>query len=138
MVIVDGGIIDAAGNGIDGYTFRFSTGSALFGGNAPPQISSFTVNDAQTTPASQVDFSVQASDPEGQTLSYRFDPGDGTAPSAWSTQSTYAHSYDQEGHFRASVQVRDSAGGMVSTNAVVSVVNPVAGLRPTNSSPVVP
>lgn len=137
VIFVDGGVLDAAGNGIDGYSFRFSTGSALTGGNQPPEISAFIADDSQVSPGTSVTLNVTASDPEGQTLSYRFDAGDGSTPSAWLSSPTFVHTYAGEGHFRASVQVRDSAGGLVSTNMVVSVVSLIAGERPTNSSPVV-
>ena len=36
VLIVADGIKDAAGNGIEGYSFTFSTGNALGGGNAAP------------------------------------------------------------------------------------------------------
>ena len=38
LFFVAGGILDAAGNGIDGYSFRFSTGSALTGGQSTTSV----------------------------------------------------------------------------------------------------
>src|SRR5262245_5559390 len=49
VVIPAGGIKDAAGNGITGYSFTFSTGSVL-AGNAPPVVTDFSASSHPVTP----------------------------------------------------------------------------------------
>ncbi|MCG8460168.1 MAG: Ig-like domain-containing protein [Holophagales bacterium] len=55
-VVVEDGIRDAANNGIEGYSFTFSTGSNVAGGNASPEITSFDATPAPATPGQTVDF----------------------------------------------------------------------------------
>ena len=76
----------------------------------------------------------QQPDPEGQALSYRFDPGDGSEPTAWGSSNTFDYAYSDDGHYRASVQIRDAQGGLVSDGVTVTVVTPVVGPYPTHSS----
>ncbi len=107
VIVVDGGIKDAAGNGIEGYSFTFSTGSALGGGNASPDISQFDLSASPIEPGQSVTLSALASDPESDPVEYRFSPGDGTPSSPWSSTSQFTHQFTTEGHFGVKVQVRD-------------------------------
>ena len=128
--LVDGGIKDAAGNGMAGYSFTFSTGSSVGGGNAAPVIDSFSVSPSPTEPGSSVTLQASASDAEGESLEYRFGFGDGTPSTAWSASSSVSHSYQQAGHFEAKVQVRDlRADGSVSvvTDTRTVTVAPLPG-----------
>ena len=67
-MIPAGGIKDAAGNGIQAYTFTFSTGGSVGGGNTAPSITSLTANAAPVAPATTVIFATVANDPENDTL----------------------------------------------------------------------
>jgi len=137
--IVDNGIRDVAGNGIVGLQFNFSTG-ATANGNQPPVIQSLTVDASPTQPGAPVNFNVSANDPEGTaTLEYRINYGDGTPVSDWTVNATsYNHTYLQEGHYEAKIQVREvgNPAFLATEIFVVSVVEPVSGPQPTKSSPI--
>jgi len=133
VVIPAGGIKDAAGNGIEGYAFSFSTGAST-AGNAPPEITDFDASPQPVAPGQTVTFSAAADDGDGDPLEYRFDFGDGSAKTAWSGTAQTSTTYDTQGHFRASVQVRDTTGAISSATLGITVLTPAAGPRPTNSS----
>ncbi len=133
VVLPAGGIKDAAGNGIDGYSFTFSTGSSL-NGNAPPTITSFAVAHYPVPPSTSTMLSASATDGDGDSLEYRFDFGDGSAKTAWSSTSSVPITYDEIGHYRAAVQVRDPAGSIASESLTVTVLTAPAGTAPTRSS----
>ncbi len=128
------GIQDAVGNGMQAYSFRFSTGNAVSGGNRRPEISAFTVNTQPIAPQGIATFSATADDPDGDPLQYRFDFGDGTATD-WQGSDESAHQYLVEGHYTALVQVRDDAGSVATRSVSVSVVNPVTGQQGAASGP---
>jgi cytochrome c peroxidase len=135
VVLPAGGIKDVAGNGISGYSFSFSTGATL-AGNAPPAITAFTAAPYPVAPAASVTLTATASDPNGGTLEYRFDFGDGSAKTAWSTQRSVSTSYAASGHYRATVQVRDPSGSIASAAAMVTVLAASSGVAPTQSAQV--
>ncbi len=136
VVVPAGGIKDAAGNGITGYSFSFSTGASL-GGNAPPVVTSFTASSYPVAPGAPVTLTAGATDPNGDVLQYRFDLGDGSAKTAWSTTRAVSATYAAAGHYRAPVQVRDPSGSIASATLSVTVVAAPAGARPTSSSQLV-
>jgi cytochrome c peroxidase len=135
VVLPAGGIKDAAGNGMVGSSFTFSTGSTV-GGNQPPQVTSLTASAYPVAPGASVTLSATASDANGDALQYRFDFGDGTPRTDWSSTPSASHSYASPGHYRASVQVRDPAGAVGSSASTVTVLLAPAGPRPTHSSPI--
>ena len=132
VVLTDGGIRDVAGNGMVGYSFTFSTGSTV-GGNAPPTITSFTASPYPVTPGTPLTLTADAADPNGGLLEYRFDFGDGSAKTAWSTQRSVQVTYATAGHYRAAVQVRDAAGAVAGQSLSVTAIA-APGTRPTHSS----
>jgi len=140
VIVVDGGIKDAVGNGIEPYTFTFSTGASVAGGNASPNLSSFTASPSPTTVGTIVTLSATATDPESNPLQYRFTFGDASATTAWSSSPTATRAYDANGHYDAKVQVRDlKPGGATSTvtkTLTVTIAAPLVGTRPTKSSPI--
>ena len=107
VIVAEGGIKDAAGNGISGYSFTFSTGNALGGGNSSPEITSFNLSASPIGPGETVTLSASATDPESDPVEFRFSPGDGTPSSPWSSTAQYVHTFNNEGHFGIKVQVRD-------------------------------
>ena len=136
VVFPAGGIKDAAGNGIEGYSFTFSTGASV-GGNAAPTIAAFQATPYPVEPAAFVSFQTDANDVDGGALEYRFDFGDGTPQTAWSTASTVQHAYVDAGHYRATVQTRDESGAIATDSLTVTVVPALTGPRPTHSAPIV-
>jgi len=138
VVVVEGGIKDAAGNGIEGYSFTFSTGAGINSDNRAPEINAFTANRDEPVPGNAVTFTVDASDPDGDNLQYRYSWGDGTPGTDWIASSSRSHTFNREGHFLVKVQVRDlkpDGTRTINTKSInISVVKPIPGLRPTHSS----
>jgi DNA-binding beta-propeller fold protein YncE len=137
LIVVAGGIKDAAGNGIEGYSFSFSTGSKLGGGNAAPEIESFTLNPSPIEPGQSVTLSAQASDPENDPIEFRFNFGDGSPSTSWSATSQVSHVYTDPGHYEAKLQVRDikpdGSSSVVTTTRTLTVATIPQGPLPTHS-----
>ncbi len=138
VVVADGGIKDAAGNGISGYSFTFSTGTALGGGNGSPEISQFNLSASPIDPGQSVTLSASATDPESDPVEYRFSPGDGTPSSPWSSTPELTHTFNNEGHFGVKVQVRDikpdGTTSVVTETRTLTVASLPNGPLPTSSS----
>ncbi|MEM7249516.1 MAG: Ig-like domain-containing protein, partial [Acidobacteriota bacterium] len=135
VLLPEGGVKDAAGNGMVGYGFTFSTGSSV-SGNAPPEVISLRTSMHPARPAEPFDLIAVATDPEGDDLEYRFEPGDGSPRSAWSSASRFAHVHDEPGHYLATVQVRDPQGLLATGSVTVTVVEAVTEPLPTRSTPI--
>jgi DNA-binding beta-propeller fold protein YncE len=136
VVLPAGGIKDAAGNGMVGYSFTFSTGGSV-GGNAAPQITSLTSSQHPVPPGQSATVTAVATDPNGGPLELRFDFGDGSAKTPWSASTSANHSWSAPGHYRVTAQVRDAAGALGSSSTTVTVLTAPAGPKPTSSSAVV-
>lgn len=136
VVLPAGGIRDVAGNGIEGYSFVFSTGPTV-SGNLPPEVVDFSFSTYPARPGESVVLSATGRDPEEGSLEYRFEFGDGSAPSPWSANSSVGHTYDSSGHYSAKVQVRDEQGVLGTAVATVTVSDRIAAEPPPRSSPVV-
>ena len=134
MVLPAGGIRDAAGNGMVEYSFTFSTGSSV-GGNLPPEVTSYSASTYPAMPGQSVTLTAAATDPDGDSVEYRFDFGDGSASTPWSSTPSAVHSYPEEGHYQTTVQVRDPSGSLSTRRLTVTVVVPPAGPRPSASGP---
>jgi DNA-binding beta-propeller fold protein YncE len=140
VLITDGGIKDAAGNGIEPYSFTFSTGNAVSGGNQAPIITSFTAAPSPTPPGSLITLSASATDLEADPLEYRFTFGDASPATGWSSSNWATVIYPAEGHYEAKVQVRDlKPDGTTSASVktrTVTIANEPSGPAPTKSSPI--
>jgi WD40 repeat protein len=126
VVLPAGGIRDAVGNGIEGYSFTFSTGGTV-GGNLPPEVLTFTVADYPVAPNVATTLAATANDPNGDSLQYRFDFGDGRAKTTWSNTPSTNVSWPTSGHYRVTVQVRDPGGLIASRTRTATVLVPPAG-----------
>ena len=128
------GIADVSGNVMPAFSFDFSTSGPT---DPPPvEIESISVSDYPALPNTAVDFTAVASGGMGN-LEYRWDFGDGTPRTDWQGSTSITHSYSQEGHYTAKVQVRDQSGRFAKTLAsVVTVVDTsvLATVRPISSS----
>lgn len=140
VIVVDGGIKDAAGNGIEGYSFTFATGGKVGGGNAAPEITDFSVQPAPLEPGETATISASATDPEDDPIEYRFTAGDGTPGTAWSSNNEFTHTYEEVGHFEVKVQVRDlkpdGTSSVVTETSTLTVAPIPSGPLPTHSSTV--
>ncbi len=133
VIIPQGGIKDAAGNGIDGYSFSFSTGSAVAGSNAAPNITSFLSDLSPAQVGQTVNFTATAQDPEADPIEYRFVLGDGTPATTWSSTASISHSFAAPGHFNVKLQVRDIKPN--GTSSVVTQTLTQTALMPNTMAP---
>ena len=140
VVVVGGLIKDALGNGIEPYSFTFSTGAAVNGGNASPTIHAFSANPSPVAPGNTVSFPVSASDPENDALQFRINYGDGTPTTSWQSYNGFSRSYPTRGHYIVKLQVRDQKPGgttsVASKDLVVTVGTVLTNTKPTNSGPI--
>lgn len=138
LIVVADGIKDAAGNGIEGYSFTFSTGGELGGGNAAPEISQFQVDPSPAEPGDSVSLSAQATDPEDDPIEYRFNFGDGTPSTSWGGSNEVNHVFANPGHYEVKVQVRDhkpdGSSSVVTATRTLTVAAVPDDPLPTHSS----
>lgn len=71
----------------------------------------------------EVIFDATGSQPasEGDTLEYKFSPGDGSPSSEWTSQPVWRHKYDKKGSYKATVQVRNQNGEVGEDSVIVEV-----------------
>ncbi len=138
VIVTDGGIKDALNNGIEPYTFSFSTGAGAAGGNASPIISAFTASPSPSAPGAAVSFPFTASDPENDALQHRINYGDDAVTTAWGASAGFSHNYAAAGHYVVKLQVRDLKPGgavsVVSKDLTVTIGSAPAGPAPSQSS----
>jgi DNA-binding beta-propeller fold protein YncE len=118
-----------------GYSFTFSTGGSV-AGNGTPSVTGLTASAYPASPGAAVTLSAAATDPDSDPLQYRFDFGDGTPKTAWSSAASAVHAFASPGHYQAVAQARDGAGALASRTVTVTVLDPPAGPLPTSSSSV--
>jgi hypothetical protein len=138
VILADGGIKDAAGNGINGYSFSFSTGNSVSGSNAAPVIASFLSSSSPNQTGNNITFTVSAADNESDPIEYRFVLGDGTPATAWSSTTSITHSFTEIGHFNVKVQVRDikpnGTSSVITQTLTQTIINPISQTIPQSSS----
>ncbi|MES2570619.1 MAG: Ig-like domain-containing protein, partial [Verrucomicrobiota bacterium] len=124
------GFVDAAGNPIEPYTFRFSTGGGI-NAVAPPVFTGLTANVYQPAPGQLV--TVNAAATGTGPLEYRFNFAG--VWSAWSNNGSASGSYASPGRPRVLVQVRDTGGSIVTNSVSLLVMTaPAPGPQPSQSS----
>ena len=86
---------------------------------------SFTASPASGAPPLAVSFNASgSSDPDGDTLSYSWNFGDGTAAGSGVTVN---HTYQSSGSYVARLTVNDGEGGTATTTRTIAVGTPPAG-----------
>lgn len=131
---VEGGIKDAVGNGMEEYIFYFTTGGDT--SNQAPEITGIDLNIPSPVAINNaVDFTANATDADGNTLTYRWDFGDGSPKTAW-IGKTASHTYTEAGNYLVQVQVSDNNGGFVVGSQSIVVVSGTASTLPTQSGPI--
>jgi len=87
--------------------------------NQPPTV---RANDI-VSDAEDVHLTVMADDPDGDLVSFVWDPGDGSS-NVTTTGPTLVHRYTEEGEYRVWVMVTDEDGGTATTSFTVTRVPP--------------
>lgn len=103
----------------------------------PPTASLVLTPSNGTAPLSVTADASASSDPQGQTLTYAFDFGDGATVAAQSSP-TASHVYTAVGTFTAKVTVRNTSGLSTTTTATETVTAPPAVQPPSASLAVTP
>lgn len=88
----------------------------------PPPAPGFIVANGTTT--------YTASAAGGANLRYRWDFGDGSEPTAWSTSATVTHAYANGGTYSVTVSVTDDSAALVSRSFTQAVYLPTTSKRP--------
>ncbi len=134
---VQGGVKDAVGNGMDEYTFYFTTTGTNSENLAPEVTTLGTFPASPVVTSSQVTFTTDATDADGDQLLYRWDFGDGSPQTEWSaTNRSITHTYSQTGNYTVLVQVSDENGGFISKGTSISVIESLPSDLPTQSGPI--
>lgn len=117
----------------DGATYLYQGVCRSDSGNRPPVISSFSGPTTLAVNASGT-WTIQASDPEGQSLSYRVTWGDeyralpassnAVAADSFVQTTTFTHAYAQAGTYTVIVVVNDASGAQSKTTGTVRVGEP--------------
>ena len=81
-------------------------------------------------PGETINFNVSATDPDGDSLTYTINFGDGTANGSG---SQVVHTYETKGTYTAEVSVDDGHGNIVGESLRVTV-NDIPPAEPTNVS----
>lgn len=124
------GFVDAAGNYIEPYSYRFSTGGGI-NSTLPPVFTSLTSSHYQPAPNQQITATAAATG-TGQ-LEYRFN-FDGSW-TTWSTSAMANFTYTTAGRPRVLAQVRDEDGNIATNSMRLLVIATLpGGARPTQSS----
>ncbi len=100
--------------------------------NNPPVCFSYSAIPMTVTAGTPVTFSAVAADPEGDTLTYEFDPGDGSL-SVFTMANTRTYAYPVAGSYDSFVNIYDSFGNITFCGPVTVIVSPAPA---TNVAPV--
>ncbi len=135
VTLIADGIKDVAGNGIEEFTYYFSTGSGLStDNNNDPVVSKIDKSSQGPAPIrGNVTFTAKATDPDGDDLEYRWDFGENQAKTAWSSSNRITQIFTKKGIYQVLVQVRDGKGGVVSYVDNIVVANAFNGKAPIHS-----
>jgi PKD repeat protein len=107
------------------YDFYCSAHNAMTGkvivtaaSNQDPTVTASRTPTGVVTTGTSLNFTAAASDPDGDTLTYSWDFGDGST----STQQNPSHAFSNPGAYKVTVTVSDGKGGTASSSVTVSVV----------------
>lgn len=126
------GFFDAAGNPIEPYSFRFSTGGGI-SATTPPVLNSLSSDDFQPAPGQNFTVTIDAiPGTGGGPLEYRYN-FDGNW-SAWTPDPFAGHAYAEVGRYRILIQVRDASGNQITQPLNLLVLDSPAGPAPTRSA----
>lgn len=94
--------------------------------NAPPAITNLTVSNPNPAVGQTVNFTVAATDLDGDTLAYHWDMGDNNLQLGQFNNPNQTKSWSNAGYYVVRVEVSDMKGGKGTTSAVIRVGNPAS------------
>ncbi len=89
--------------------------------NLPPRIANLSVSATNVVAGTTVDFTVDASDPDGDRIFYSYAPGFGGATQT--TSNTYSATYSQPGTYTARVTASDNISGVAVASRQITVTS---------------
>lgn len=104
--------------------------------NSPPVLQSFTVTTSAPLVGQSVTFTAVASDPEGDTLHYSFNFGDGS-PVVYTNASSVSYSYATPGRYSATLRVDDGHTTNAPARIFIIAHYPIGSPPPAASSPII-
>jgi len=132
VTLVADGIKDVAGNGVDEYSFSFSTGSELIN-NPPPMVTDISYGSTEPIIINEeTSFMITAADSSNEVLEYSWDFGNGNTD--YVTSNTLSHSFTEAGVYSVAVKVRDEGGNVTSYAENIVVVEGLYTDQPIQSS----
>ncbi|MDF1694827.1 MAG: ThuA domain-containing protein [Saprospiraceae bacterium] len=89
-------------------------------GNRPPKITEFTSNVTSGRSPLEVEFTIEATDPDGDNIEYNWDFGDGNTMT--SSESKIVYTYKENGSYMAKVDIIDT-NSSESSSELISIVS---------------
>ncbi len=100
-----------------------------FGKNLPPSVDLAYDKEYGPSPLTVAFDAMDSSDPEGDSLSVRWDFGDGTVSEEWTPEHTFEVQDGSPMAFHVRLTVTDTAGNVSSTEATISLNNTPPGVE---------
>ncbi len=117
--------IDTGNNGPGEEFIDVVINLGAFPGDHPPVIAAFTASTNQVATGQAVNFTVTASDPDGDTLAYSWDFDQAQVWTASGLDSpTATKSWSSPGQYRVQVRVSDMKGGVTTASQILTVGTP--------------
>ncbi|MEY4246269.1 MAG: hypothetical protein RLZZ245_3854, partial [Verrucomicrobiota bacterium] len=104
------------------------------GTNAAPVISNLAVNNSNPAVGQTINFSITATDPDGDVLAYHWDMGDNNLQIGQFNNPNQTKSWSAPGYYVVRVEVSDMKGGKTTASRVISVGSPANNGIWTNAS----
>lgn len=89
--------------------------------NSPPRITNFSVSATNVVAGTTVDFTVDVNDPDGDRISYSYNPGFGSETQTAS--NTYSVTYSQPGTYTARVTATDDISGEAVASRQITITS---------------
>lgn len=123
-------VVVAASDGVNSASTAFTW---TVGGGSTPLAVSFASAPSAAVSGSSASFTASAT---GSNLRYKWNFGDGSAETAWSSSPSASHTYAQPGLYTVTVTVTDDSGLEVRSSALQTIHLPLAAGTPTASGPI--
>ncbi|MFT3664257.1 PA14 domain-containing protein [Piscinibacter sp.] len=123
-------VVVAASDGVNSSSTAFTW---TIGGSAVPLTVSFGSTPSAAVSGSSANFTASAT---GNNLRYKWNFGDGSAETDWSSSPTASHDYTQPGLYTVTVTVTDDSGLEVRSSTLQAIYLPPTAGTPVGSTPI--